>query len=55
MSFAPVGHHLNKTHWYTVWFAEKSQVDGESIELRTLRIVNGDMVVEEKYWPRFGL
>ena len=55
MSFAPVGHHLNKTHWYTVWFAEQRSADGESIEVRTLRVVNGDMVVEEKYWPRFGL
>ena len=55
MSFAPVGHHLNKTHWYTVWFAEERSADGESIEVRTLRVVNGDMVVEEKYWPRFGL
>ncbi len=54
MSFAPAGHHLNKTHWYTVWFAEKRSVDGGSFEVRTLRVVDGYMVVEEKYWPRFG-
>ena len=51
-SVAPDGHHLNQTHWYTVWFNNESLLNDNGVELRTLRVVDGDIVVEEKYWPR---
>ena len=54
LSVAPTSHHLNQTHWYTVWFNSKRSSDDQNLELRTLRVVDGDMVVEEKYWPRQG-
>ena len=52
LSVAPTSHHLNQTHWYTVWFNSERSSDVQDLELRTLRVVDGVMVVEEKYWPR---
>tara|TARA_B100001250_G_scaffold414560_1_gene453881 strand:+ start:368 stop:781 length:414 start_codon:yes stop_codon:yes gene_type:complete len=54
LSVAPTSHHLNQTHWYTVWFNSERSSDVQDLELRTLRVVDGVMVVEEKYWPRLG-
>ena len=51
-SVAPDGHHLNQTNWYTVWFNNESLLNDNGVELRTLRVIDGDIVVEEKYWPR---
>ena len=54
LSVAPTSHHLNQTHWYTVWFNSERSSDVQDLELRTLRVVDGVMVVEEKYWPTLG-
>ena len=52
LSVAPVSHHLYETYWYTVWFNGERSLEDHTIELRTLRVVDSDMVVEEKYWRR---